>query len=130
MPEVSVGCPGKEQEVLARCRRLAHILDEAFEIPGTRIRVGWDPFLGMFPGVGDLVGLILGFYLIYVALLMRVSKGVILRMLANLIIDWAVGLLPLFGDIFDVFWKANVRNLKLLEQAVGVAKEVREVGYR
>ncbi len=95
---------------------MARALDNALGIPGTRIRVGLDPLVGIIPGVGDLVGASLASYLILLAARHGAPRSVLLRMASNLAIDSLVGAVPILGDLFDVGWKANVRNLTLLQQ--------------
>jgi hypothetical protein len=96
-------------------RRLAHLLDEAFEIPGTGWRVGIDPIVGLFPGLGDLLPALAGAYAIWVAWRLGAPPSLLLRMAANVGVDAAAGSVPLAGDLFDAAWKPNARNVRLLE---------------
>jgi hypothetical protein len=96
-------------------RSVAHWLDSAFTIPGTRIRVGLDPLIGLIPGAGDVVGGIASLYVLYVAIQLGAPGSVVARIALNAAIDAAVGAVPLLGDLFDVGWRANTRNLALLE---------------
>jgi len=96
-------------------RSLKRWLDEAFQVPGTPIRFGWDPIIGLVPGVGDLLTALFSGAIILQAHRMRLPRVVILRMLLNVVIDLAVGIVPLFGDVADVFWKSNTKNFALLE---------------
>ena len=107
-----------EEGKLALVRALARIMDSAVEIPGTRIRVGLDSVLGLFPGVGDLIGSAVGGYIIAVASRLGVPRPVIWRMTWNLAVDAVVGVVPFVGDLLDVAWKANVKNVALMEQAL------------
>jgi hypothetical protein len=97
-------------------RAWQRLLDSAFRVPGTRIRFGWDPIIGLLPWVGDLLTALFSCALIAHAHQMRVPKVVQLRMLINVGIDVLVGIVPVAGDVADVFWKANTRNLALLER--------------
>lgn len=106
---------------LERLRRLADRMDARFRIPGTRMRFGWDSILGLIPGVGDAAALLPGVYLIHQASRMGVRRSVLARMAANAGIDFVVGGVPLAGDIFDLFFKSNRRNLALLEREFAVA---------
>ena len=90
-------------------------LDEAFRVPGTAIRFGWDPVIGMVPWLGDLVTALFSTAVILQAHTMRVPRVVVLRMLFNVAIDLVVGAIPLFGDVADAFWKSNTKNFALLE---------------
>ena len=125
-PDAEPGAPSyaidvvRERE-LARVRKLSSWLDSRFRIPGTDTRVGLDPILGLIPGVGDLVSLGLSGYAILAAHRFGLPKRTIARMLGNLGIDAVVGSIPIVGDLFDFAFKANRRNLKLIEEKLGVA---------
>lgn len=110
---------------LAQARALARLLDTAVRIPGTSFRVGLDPIIGLVPGVGDLLGGALSAYVLLLAARAGASRPVLLRMLANLGTDAVVGAVPLAGDLFDAGFKANARNLALLEQHVAAPRETR-----
>jgi hypothetical protein len=97
-------------------RALRRWLDEAFRVPGTSIRFGWDPIIGLVPWVGDLVTAFLSLAIITQAHRMRLPRVVQLRMLLNVVIDVGVGAVPVVGDVADVFWKSNSRNMALLER--------------
>ena len=90
-------------------------MDEAFGIPGTRLRFGWDAIIGVVPWAGDLVTALMACVIIVQAHRIGVPRVVQLRMLLNVGIDLVIGLVPLFGDIADLFWKSNTRNMALLE---------------
>jgi hypothetical protein len=97
-------------------RRLAALFDSAFRIPGTRVRFGLDPILGLVPGVGDMASPVLALLLIWHATRQRVPKPVLARMVVNAVVDAGVGAIPVVGDAFDFVWKANDWNLSLLER--------------
>ena len=97
-------------------RRLKYLLDEAFRVPGTSIRFGWDPIIGLLPWVGDLATALLSCAIIVQAHLMGLPKIVQLRMLINVGIDLLVGVVPVLGDAADVVWRSNSRNFALLER--------------
>ena len=101
---------------LASLRRLQRLLDEAFRVPGTRIRFGWDAVVGLVPWAGDVLTALLGVAILVSAHRFRVPGIVQVRMLLNLAIDLAIGLVPFAGDVADVFWKANTKNMSLLER--------------
>jgi hypothetical protein len=101
---------------LAQARALAKLLDRAFRIPGTNITFGLDPILGLIPGGGDLAGAVFSSWLIMLGSRMGLPKHILMRMVANVAIDTVAGSIPLVGDLFDVAWKSNTRNLALLEQ--------------
>ena len=87
-----------------------------FEIPGTRIRLGLDPILGLLPGLGDLLTTLVSLYILGRARHNGVPRVTLARMAANIAIDLALGSLPVLGDVFDVFWKSNVKNVALLRR--------------
>ena len=104
-------------------RRWAILLDSAFRVPGTSIRFGLDAILGLLPGLGDLASPIYTGVILLEGLRRRLPAVVQARMVLNAAIDMGIGLVPLLGDMADVAWKANLRNLALLERHVrpGVA---------
>lgn len=93
------------------------LLDDAFKIPGTRIRFGLDAIIGMVPGFGDILTGIASFLVVLAAWQRGLPKVTQTRMLMNIVIDTGIGALPFLGDVFDVAWKANRRNLTLLKRA-------------
>jgi hypothetical protein len=110
---------------LRRLRGLGQLLDASIRIPGTQRRFGLDPLIGLLPGVGDGVGAVLSSYIIVEAARYGVPRATLLRMAGNVAIDALVGVVPLLGDLFDAGWKANLRNLALLEdhlQSPGTAR--------
>lgn len=112
---ITVLKPG-EDEQMARLEMLATLLDSQFRIPGTRFRFGVDALLGLLPGVGDTVSVALSSFLIREAHRMGAPMSLKLRMAWNVFLDWVTGLVPLVGDLFDIGFKANRRNLKLLQE--------------
>jgi hypothetical protein len=107
-------------QTIRRIRRLCYLLDSAFAIPGTNIRVGLDPIIGLIPGAGDVITAILALYIVVLAGRIGVRSSTMARMLANVAIDFLGGSIPIVGDIFDVAWKCNLRNLVLLERELGI----------
>ncbi|MCU0893613.1 MAG: DUF4112 domain-containing protein [Rhodospirillales bacterium] len=99
---------------IRRLERLAGLLDSRFRIPGTSFRFGWDGIIGLIPGIGDAAGAACSAYIVVEAARLGAPRHVILRMLANMGIDAALGLIPLVGDLFDAGYKANRRNVELL----------------
>jgi hypothetical protein len=102
-----------EPQWLERLRTLATALDESLRVPGTDFRVGIDPLLGVLPIAGDLAAAVLSVGIVAVAAWHGVSKLTLVRMLANIAIDVLIGVVPVVGDAFDIYWKANVRNVEL-----------------
>ncbi|WP_166254536.1 DUF4112 domain-containing protein [Marinobacter salicampi] len=106
------------ERALARLNRYAGLLDSRFRVPFTRIRFGLDPIIGLIPGIGDAVGLGLSFYVISEAIGLKVGPRVVGKMLGNVAVDFVVGLVPVFGDAFDLVWRANDRNARLLREHI------------
>lgn len=103
-------------EELENMRRIVRMLETAIRIPGLNVRLGFDSIVGLVPGIGDLVAAGFSSYLLYRSYKLGIRKRVLTRMLANIGLDTLVGSVPVFGDVFDVVWKSNTMNLKLLEQ--------------
>jgi uncharacterized protein DUF4112 len=103
-------------ERLDALRKLKRLLDEAFRVPGTQLRFGWDPILGLIPWAGDVLTAMFSCAIIVQAHHMRVPRVVQLRMLLNVAIDVIVGAVPFLGDLADVAWKSNTKNFALLER--------------
>ena len=101
---------------IQQLRRWARLFDSAFRIPGTPIRFGLDPIIGLVPGIGDLASPALTLLILWHAARVHVPKVVLIRMVLNAIVDAVVGVVPVAGDAFDAFWKANDWNLTLLER--------------
>jgi len=104
---------------LGRARALARLLDRSFRIPGTSIRFGLDPILGLLPVGGDVAAALGSGYILYVAWRSGAPAPMLRRMLANVAVDTIVGSVPLVGDLFDAGWKANSRNVAMLEEWAG-----------
>jgi hypothetical protein len=109
-------------ERMVRLERLAKFMDAAVVIPGTRISLGADAVVGLVPGVGDLVAKIASAYILYEAHQMGIPKHKLLRMGGNVLMDLTFGSVPIAGDVFDVFWRANLRNMKILREHVAKVK--------
>ena len=101
---------------LDRVDMLATVFDTALIIPGTNIRFGAEAVLRLIPGVGDIAASALSFYLLYEASRLGVPKLLLARMAANVILEGAVGAVPVAGDAFDIYFRANRRNVALLRQ--------------
>ena len=101
---------------VARLETFARFLDGAVRVPGTNIRLGADALIGLVPGIGDVVTTAMSAYIVWEARNLGLPRSAIARMVANVAIDAAVGALPLAGDVLDVFWRANHRNMKIIRE--------------
>ena len=108
--------PKTDLKSIARLRGLAKLMDAQFKIPGTNIRFGLDGLLGLIPGAGDLSTFAVSGYMVMILAQNGASGFVLARMVLNILIDAVFGSIPLLGDIFDVYFKANIRNIKLMEE--------------
>jgi hypothetical protein len=107
-------------QVLRRLEFIARFLDDAIELPGVRYRIGWDAIIGLVPGIGDAATAVLSGYLIWEARRLGVSQITLLKMLVNVLIDLLAGVVPVVGDLIDLTWKANRRNLQLLREELAM----------
>jgi hypothetical protein len=103
-------------ERIARIDWLATLLDTRFVIPFTKFRFGADSLLGLAPGLGDVLTTGLSLYIVYEAHKLGTPKHVLARMLGNVAIDGVIGAVPVAGDVFDVLWRANRRNVRILRE--------------
>ncbi len=126
VPEVGI----LDQRRLDRLWRVGWLLDNSIPIPGTRFRLGIDQLIGLVPGIGDLIGGVLSLYIIVEASRMGVPPGLLARMGWNVAVDTFVGEVPILGDLFDIGFKANLRNLALLDGYLQRPAEVRRASRR
>jgi uncharacterized protein DUF4112 len=108
--------PRSRADRIARLDALASLLDTAFLVPGTNIRFGVDALIGLVPGIGDVVTTLMSLYIVREARALGAPRHLIARMLVNVALDGVVGAVPLLGDAFDVMWRANRRNMALLQR--------------
>ncbi len=106
-----------------RLEKLAWLLDNSIPIPGLNYRIGLDGFLGFLPGFGDTLGAALSSVILAEASRLGVPKAVLVKMAVNVALDALLGVVPVFGDIFDFAWKANQKNVELLDQYVDHPEE-------
>ena len=119
-----------ERDRLERLRRLGYLLDNSIPIPGTSFRIGLEALAGLVPGIGDLVGGGFSLYIILQAARMGVPASLLARMGWNLLVDVVVGSVPFLGDLFDAGFKANLRNLALLDRHVEAPVRSRRASRR
>jgi hypothetical protein len=99
-----------------RIGRVTHLLDELVSVPGTPIKVGLDPVIGLIPVAGDAVAALVGTWVIVEASRFGIPRVVLGRMIVNLVVDLGIGAIPLLGDLYDVFFRSNSRNLDLFRR--------------
>lgn len=111
------GAGGRDRAATIReFDRLARLLDTQWRIPGTTVRFGLDPVVGLVPGLGDVAAGLVSAYIVLLAARLKLPAGVMARMIGNVAVDVVFGSVPLLGSIFDLFYKANRRNLRLLKR--------------
>ena len=124
-PTITIEAPGtkssyratdSKRAALDRIDMLARVFDTAFAIPGTNFRFGIEAVVGLVPGIGDAAASALSCYLLYEAHRLEVPRHVFARMVANVAIEGVVGAVPFIGDMFDVGFRANRRNVKILRE--------------
>lgn len=106
------------QDYIAFARLLAQVLDRSIRVPGTDIRIGLDPIVGLIPGFGDAVAGLAGSMILFLAAQLHVPKIVLVRMSVNIALNGMIGAIPLIGDVFSVWFQSNVRNVALLERHI------------
>ena len=111
---------------LRRLRRLSYMLDSAIPIPGTRFRFGLDPLLGLLPGAGDFLGTALSAYIVVEAARLGLPRPALVEMVSNILFETVLGTVPVVGDFVDAGWKANVKNIRLLEEHLDVPQQRRQ----
>ena len=114
--ETAADLQPREQAALDRIRRLSTVLDDAVRVPGTNVRVGLDPVLGIVPGAGDAIAAAISLYVVFEAYRLDAPRSMLAKMVGLLAVDAVIGSIPLLGPVFDAFWKANAWNAKSLER--------------
>ena len=117
------------EEKLLRLKLLSERLDNSIKIPGTNQKIGIDAIIGLIPILGDFIGVIFSTYIMYSGIKMGVSSKIVKKMATNLAIEFIIGSIPLIGDIFDALWKANKKNVELIEEATIENQENYRLNY-
>jgi hypothetical protein len=120
--------PASTEQSVARMEALARLMDGAFVLPGTNIRLGLDAIIGLVPVAGDVISGVISSYLIWEARQLGAPRWLIARMLANTLLDTVVGAIPIAGDAFDVMFRANMKNMALLRRHMEKRGLARPVG--
>lgn len=107
-----------QRAALQRTRTVTHILDESVRVPGTNVRIGVDPVLGVLPISGDIAAALLSLYIVLEAARYGVPPRTLALMVLNIAVDIVSGSIPVLGTAFDTVWKANIRNVELLEAQI------------
>jgi hypothetical protein len=115
----------EDERRIARLGSMARLMDEALEIPFLGVRVGIDPLLGLLPGGGDVAGALVSGWLVITAARVGASGPVVARMLLNVAVDAVLGSVPVLGDVFDLAFRSNRRNLRILEAHLADAAATR-----
>lgn len=106
--------PEQRKRIRDELDRLSRLMDASFNLPGTDFKIGLDPIIGLIPGIGDSISLLISAYIVLQAHRLGASRWTLTRMVSNIVLDAAIGAVPVLGDLFDFAFKANQRNLKLL----------------
>ncbi|MGD1920931.1 MAG: DUF4112 domain-containing protein [Pleurocapsa sp.] len=114
--------PPKNLSRINKLRRISRVLDNAITIPGTKISFGLDPILGLLPGGGDTITGGLSAYIVVEAARMGLPREILGQMVGNILLDSFAGTIPILGDLFDVGWKSNVKNIELLEKHLEISE--------
>ena len=121
---VSSSAPARDPARLEHLRRLARLMDARWRIPILGKRFGLDAVIGLIPGLGDVAASGVSLWIVWSAARMGAPRPTVLRMIGNIGIDLLVGAIPVLGDVFDVAFKANKRNLQLLEKKLGLGLDL------
>ena len=110
------GMGNDPQAVRMRVEALEKLLERAFHIPGTKIPFGLDSIIGLVPVLGGLITAAMGAYIVWEARNLGMSRWQLIRMTANIGIDTAIGAIPIVGDAFDLVWRSNTKNLRIIKK--------------
>ena len=121
--------PGGPEESVARLEAVGRLMDGAFVLPGTNIRLGLDAIIGLVPVAGDVISGLVSSYLIWEARQLGAPRWLIARMMANTFLDTTLGVIPLVGDAFDLMFRANMKNMALLRRHMEKRGLTRTAGH-
>jgi hypothetical protein len=120
--------PRSSIQQVALARFLAELLDQRFTVPGTSIRFGLDPILGLIPGIGDVLANLAGSAILLITAPYRMPKIILLRMGLNVAFNALIGAIPIFGDVLSIWYRSNIRNAQLLERYVSAQRRAPSAG--
>lgn len=118
-----------QTSTVRRLRRFSYLLDSAIRIPGTPYRIGIDPLLDILPIGGDFIGTALSIYIVIEAARMGVSRPILVQMVTNILLDTAIGTVPVLGTVADAVWKANGKNIDLLETELQIPQSQKKADW-
>lgn len=118
-----------QTRTVRRLRRFSYLLDDAIRIPGTPYRIGIDPLLDIIPIGGDFIGTALSIYIVIEAARMGVSRPVVVKMVSNILFDTVIGTVPVLGTVADAVWKANGKNIELLETELKIPQSEKKADW-
>lgn len=118
-----------QTRTIRRLRRFSYLLDSAIRIPGTPYRIGIDPLLDILPIGGDFIGAALSIYIVFEAARMGVSRPILVQMVSNILLDTVIGTVPVLGTVADAVWKANGKNLDLLETELNIPQSEKKADW-
>ena len=117
------------EERMGRLRLLSQRLDHSITIPGTKYKIGVDQIIRIINGGGDIFGAILSIYIMYSGIRIGVPRATVNKMFKNILLEFIVGCIPVVGDVFDIVWKSNQRNVKLIEESITPEEDNQYIGY-
>ena len=120
MSQLSPNPVETQTATVRRLRRFSYLLDDVIRIPGTPYRIGIDPLLDLLPIGGDFVGTALSIYIVIEASRLGVPRATLVQMVSNILLDTVIGTVPVLGTVADAAWKANTKNLELLEAELNI----------
>jgi hypothetical protein len=118
-----------QANTVRRLRRFSYLLDSAIRIPGTPYRIGIDPLLDILPIGGDFIGAALSIYIVFEAARMGVSRPILVQMVSNILLDTVIGTVPVLGTVADAVWKANGKNIDLLETELNIPQSQKKADW-
>jgi len=116
MGAIAIGSPHTAESRYRRLRHVAVLMDGIARIPGTRFRLGLNSLIGLPPGAGDVMLTAISLWIVWEGSRLGLPRGKIARMVGNVAVEAALGSVPVLGDVFDMVWKANLRNLAIIDR--------------